>query len=151
MLAKLFILFVTIPLLEVFLLVKLAHALDWPTVLGIVVLTAMLGAHLSRREGLTHLRRIQRSFAEGRNPAPELLEGLMILIAAVLLITPGLITDSVGFLLLIPATRRPLRSLLQNWLKRHFAGHIIMQQPGSVPPEEREVINVTPEHPDEDL
>jgi UPF0716 protein FxsA len=143
MLFKLFLLFVTIPVIEVYLLFRLASVLDWGTVLLIVVLTALLGAHLSRREGIMHLHRIQKSFAEGKDPAPELLEGLMILIAAVLLITPGLLTDATGFLLLIPATRKPLRVLLQRWLKKHFVNRVFVNRAGT-PPEEREVINVTP-------
>jgi UPF0716 protein FxsA len=143
MLFRLFLLFVTIPVVEVYLLFWLAHVLDWGTVLAIVILTAIIGAHLSHREGVMHLHRIQRSFAEGRDPAPELVEGLMILIAAVLLITPGLLTDTVGFLLLIPFTRRLLRGALMRWLKRHFVNRVFMHR-AATPPEEREVIDVTP-------
>jgi UPF0716 protein FxsA len=149
MLTRLFLLFLLVPLLEVYLLVQVADVVGWPTMLAIVVLTALLGAHLARREGILHLHRIQRSFAEGQNPAPELLEGVMILLAAVLLLTPGLITDAVGFILLIPATRRPLRGVLLNWLKRHSVNWLFVQRPGALPGEP-EVIDVTPDGFDED-
>jgi UPF0716 protein FxsA len=149
MLLRLFLIFATIPVVEVYLLFWLAHVLDWGTVLAIVILTALLGAHLSHREGVMHLHRIQRSLAEGKDPAPELVEGLMILIAAVLLITPGLLTDTVGFLLLIPVTRRLLRGVLMRWLKRHFVNRVFMHR-AAPPQEKREVINVTPGHHDEE-
>ena len=149
MLFRLFLLLLIVPAVELWLLVRLAHAVGWLPMLVIVILTAMLGAHLARREGILQLHRIQRSFAEGHDPAPELIEGLMILLAAVLLITPGLMTDAVGFLLLIPVTRRPLRGLVQAWLKRHFVNRVFVHRAGPEP-EEREVIDVTPESFDED-
>jgi UPF0716 protein FxsA len=143
MMFRLFLLFLTVPVVEIYILVQLAHRLDWGAVLVIVVLTALLGAHLAKREGVMHLHRIQRSFSEGRDPAPQLLEGLMILLAAVLLITPGLLTDAFGFVLLVPLTRRPLRVVLQRWLKKHFVNQVFVHQAGAEP-EEREVIDVTP-------
>lgn len=149
MLIRLFLLFVIVPVLELYLLVQLAGLVGWPRMLLLVVLTALLGAHLARREGILHLHRIKRSFAEGRNPGPELVEGLMILLAAVLLLTPGLLTDAVGFVLLFPATRRPLRGVVLAWLKRHFSSQIFVHSTG---PEaaDAEVIDVTPDGLDED-
>jgi len=149
MLFRLFLLFLIVPAVEIWLLVRLADVVGWIPMLAIVILTAMLGAHLARREGLLQLHRIQRSFAEGQDPAPELIEGLMILVAAILLITPGLMTDTVGFLLLLPVTRRPLRGLVQAWLKRHFVNQVFIHHAGPEP-EEREVIDVTPDSFDED-
>ena len=149
MFLRLFLLFATIPVVEVYILVQLAHRLDWGTVLAVVVLTALLGAHLARREGILHLHRIQQCLSEGGNPAPQLLEGLMILIAGVLLITPGLLTDAVGFLLLAPVVRRPLRGVLERWLRRHFVNRVFVHRPGPAP-EERDVIDVTPDRTDGD-
>jgi len=149
MLIRLFLLFLLVPILELYLLLQVAEVVGRLNTVLLVVLTALLGAHLARREGILHLHRIQRSFAEGQNPAPELLEGLMILLAAVLLLTPGLLTDAAGFILLIPATRRPLRGVLLKWLKTHSVNWLFVQR-GGPPPGEPEVIDVTPDGSDED-
>ncbi len=106
--------FIVMPLLELWLLVKLGgHYGVVPTLL-LVVLTGIAGAWMARTQGLMVLLSIQREMAEGRMPAPQMIDGVMILVAGVLLLTPGLITDAAGFLLLVP----PVRATIRVWLRR---------------------------------
>jgi UPF0716 protein FxsA len=83
----------------------------WPT-LGLVVASAVIGVLLLRRQGLGALRRIQAETAAGRVPAGELLDGVMIVAAGLLLLLPGLLTDLAGYLLFVPAVRRAVRAFL---------------------------------------
>lgn len=99
---------------ELALLLRIGDIVGPWTTLGIVVLTGLLGATLARLEGLRVAIRIQEDLHEGRMPAPYILDGVMILIAGAVLITPGFITDTAGFLLLIP----PFRLFIKQWVKR---------------------------------
>jgi UPF0716 protein FxsA len=118
MLIKLILVMTLVPLAELALLVQLTRL--WDSLLltiGIVLATGLIGAALARHEGLRVWHRIEGSLAAGQIPGNSLLDGLLILIAAALLITPGLMTDAVGFLLLIPPTRTAVRKLLTRWLR----------------------------------
>ncbi len=106
--------FILLPIVELWLLFKVAAVLDFGTTLLIVVMTGFIGAWLARAQGVMVMLQIQRDLAEGRMPAPRMIDGMMILIAGALLITPGLITDTVGFLLLAP----PIRVLIRGWLRQ---------------------------------
>ena len=106
--------FIIMPILELSVLLKVHDAVGLTYTLGLVVLTGFIGAFLAKAQGLMVMGQIQRDLAEGRMPAPRLMDGVMILVAGVLLITPGLITDTIGFLLLVPATRRAIRTWLRN-------------------------------------
>jgi UPF0716 protein FxsA len=120
MVAKLFILFVTIPVIEIALMLTIGAKIGiWMTLL-IIVATAVLGASLAHREGLKTWWRIQGKLARGVMPEEELIDGLMILIASVVLLTPGFFTDAIGFLLLIARVRR----VIKRWLWRQFNQHI---------------------------
>lgn len=97
--------FVAIPMIEIALFISVGGAIGlWPT-LAIVLLTAFLGTHLVRSQGLAAIGNVQRSFNELNDPTEPLAHGAMILIAGVLLLTPGFFTDAVGFALLTPAFR----------------------------------------------
>ncbi len=99
-------LFFLIPLIEIYLLIKVGSWLGaWATVL-LVVLTAVLGAFLLRQQGLATLERVRKSIAQGQVPAIEMLEGAMLIVGGALLLTPGFFTDAIGFICLIPALRR---------------------------------------------
>lgn len=101
----LFVLFVGVPLLEIAAFIKIGEAIGVvPTLLGCVV-TAVAGAILVRIQGFGVLRRAQAAMAQRHAPVDELAHGVMILIAGVLLMTPGYVTDTMGFLLLIPPLR----------------------------------------------
>jgi UPF0716 protein FxsA len=121
-LLKLILLLSVVPFTELYLLVKLTEWWDsfWYTVL-LIVATGVLGGWLARREGLRALRRIQNQLGEGQLPGAAMLDGLLILIAGALLLTPGIITDAVGLLLLAPPGRRAARRLLTRWIKRRMA------------------------------
>ena len=116
MLLKLFLAFTLIPLVEIYLLIKLGQNFGAITSILLVIFTGILGAYLARMEGLRTLFRIQETMREGRMPGEELLDALLIAIAGLVLITPGFITDVVGFLLLFPFTRM----LANNWLKERM-------------------------------
>lgn len=97
--------FIAVPLIEIALFIQVGGVIGlWPT-LAIVLLTALLGSWLVRREGLRALADLQQSFNTLQDPTEPLAAGAMILFAGALLLTPGFFTDAVGFLLLIPQTR----------------------------------------------
>lgn len=120
MFIKLILLFTLIPLIELVVLIKLGNIIGLiPTIL-IVILTGILGASLTRSQGLNTLNRIQSDLSRGVVPAENLLNGVLILVGGVVLLTPGLLTDTLGFLLLIPATRNRFKCLLKNRLKQRI-------------------------------
>ena len=113
MLLKLFLAFTIIPIIEIYLLIEIGSMFGALTAVALVILTGFFGAFLARMQGLQTLYRIQESLREGRMPSGELLDALLIGIAGLVLLTPGFLTDSAGFLLLIPATRNAIK----NWLR----------------------------------
>lgn len=120
MLAKIFLLFLTIPLIEIALMLTIGAQIGiWMTLL-IILGTAVLGAALAHREGLKTWWRIQQKLASGVMPEEELIDGLMILIASIVLLTPGFLTDAMGFLLLHAGARRTVK----RWLWRKFSQRI---------------------------
>lgn len=114
----LFLLFVAVPIIEIALFIQVGGVIGlWPT-LGIVILTAIAGTSLMRLQGMQTLARLQSSLAEGRNPADPMAQGAMILVAGVLLLTPGFFTDAVGLALLLP----PVRVALIKWAASRMTG-----------------------------
>jgi UPF0716 protein FxsA len=113
-------LFVTVPLIELALLVWLGRRMGLlPTVL-LVVATGILGATLARRQGLAALRDFRTAVDRGQLPHRELVGGVLILLAGAVLLTPGLLTDVAGFLLLVPAVRRRVRDRVVESLGRRW-------------------------------
>ncbi len=112
MLVRLLLLFTVVPVLELMLLLELGRVVGLAPTLAIVLLTGVVGAWLARWQGLATLRTVQTEMAGGRVPAGALVDGLLILVAGALLLTPGLLTDTVGFLLLVPPTRAAVRTAL---------------------------------------
>lgn len=119
----LFLLFFLVPILEIYILIQVGSEVGALITILLVVLTALLGAWLLRLQGLSTLARMRRSLAQGELPATSLLEGVMLLVAGALLLTPGFFTDALGFLLLVPVLRRNLvREFLRsslNWTGAH--------------------------------
>ena len=112
--------FIGVPLLEIAVFIQVGGFLGlWPT-LAIVILTAVIGTALLRIQGLATLARAQAQMNQGALPARELFDGACLLIAGVLLLTPGFVTDGFGFLLFLPAARDFLRGMLS----RHMAGRM---------------------------
>jgi UPF0716 protein FxsA len=110
----LLIFFIIVPIIEMVILIKVGGIIGALPTVALVVLTATLGIWLLKREGLATLTRVQQKFALGQMPETELLEGLMLLIGGALLLTPGFVTDAIGFACLLPASRRPIA----RWLTR---------------------------------
>jgi UPF0716 protein FxsA len=113
---RLFLLFTFLPFVELWLLLQLARRTGVGGTIAVVVTTALTGAALVRWQGLRTVRRIQEQLAAGAVPSNALADGLFILLAGAFLVTPGLITDTIGFLLLIP----PVRKLLSGWVVQQF-------------------------------
>ena len=113
----LILLFVVLPFVELVLLIELGRSLGLPETLGLVILTGVTGAALARSQGFRAVQRIRQALRENRLPATEVVDGFMIFAAGLLLITPGLITDSVGFALLIPRFRAVLRRRGSRFLR----------------------------------
>jgi len=118
MLFKLILVLTITPIIELYLLIQLTQLTSFATTLLVILATGVVGAALARMEGLRVLGRIQSEMQQGRLPGDSLLDGGMILVAGALLVTPGILTDTVGFLILIPFTRAALRRLLKRWLRR---------------------------------
>jgi UPF0716 protein FxsA len=117
-------LFIAVPLAELALLLKVNEHLGWQNTLALVILTGFVGAVLAKAQGMAVVSRIQEDMREGRMPAPRLMDGVMILIAGALLVTPGLMTDTVGFLLLVPPVRAGIRRYLKNKIEQQMrTGH----------------------------
>ncbi|NLL14638.1 MAG: FxsA family protein [Fibrobacter sp.] len=122
MLARLVLLFTVLPLIELVILIEIGtHIGAFSTVL-VVIATAIIGASLAKIQGINTIKRIQKSLAEGRIPAEELLDGFLIFIAGLLLIAPGFLTDISGFLFLIPVSRNRIKlwvkRKMQQWINR---------------------------------
>lgn len=118
MFLRLLLLFTVVPLIELALLIQIGRVIGLAATIAIVLLTGIVGATLARWQGLATLRRVQTEMAEGRVPTDALVDGLLILVAGAVLFTPGLITDTIGFLLLIPPTRAAVRRALVDAFRR---------------------------------
>jgi UPF0716 protein FxsA len=114
MLLGLFFLFTLVPLLELYLLIRLGTYVGAVDTIAIVIGTGIAGGLLAKSQGLAVLDRIRAELNQGRLPAESLFDGLLILMAGAMLVTPGLLTDGLGLLLLIPWSRQAIKS----WLKR---------------------------------
>ena len=99
-------------LLEVLVLAKVAGLIGWPITIIATVVTALLGSYLFRRQGLETWVRLNQRMQQGDMPGQEMVEGIMLLLGGALLITPGFITDAVGFALLLPFSRRAMADYL---------------------------------------
>lgn len=106
--AVLFLLLLLVPLVEIYLLIQVGGLIGAIPTIALVVFTALLGTMLLRFQGWATLQRTRMTMAQGQVPALEMLEGVLLVLAGILLLTPGFITDAVGFLLLVPALRRAL-------------------------------------------
>ncbi|MBU1006927.1 MAG: FxsA family protein [Candidatus Omnitrophica bacterium] len=113
MLGYLILLFTLVPLVELAILIKIGQYMGIAYTIGLVLLTGIAGAYLAKMQGLITLRRIQEDINQGVMPADKLFDGVLILCSGILLLTPGLLTDIVGFMGLIPLTR----NLLKRWVK----------------------------------
>lgn len=120
---KLFLLFAILPIIEIALLINVGEQIGgWNTVL-IVILTAITGAYLVRQQGLTTLLQAQQKMRQGALPGQEMAEGLLLVIAGVLLVTPGFVTDTIGLLFCLPISRPFIASHLLKSLSVRIVNH----------------------------
>ena len=125
MLLRLLLLFTVVPLVELWLLVRIGEVVGLGFTLALVIVTGFVGAALARREGLRCWLAAQEKINRGELPTDSLLDGLMILLAGAVLITPGVLTDLFGFALLMP----PVRGTLRRWLARRIRAQIVVTHP----------------------
>lgn len=120
MLFRLIILFTIIPLIELVLLIKIGGIIGLIPTIAMVILTGILGASLTRSQGIMIINKIKNEMNSGRVPTENLLNGVLILVGGIVLLTPGLLTDLFGFMLLIPITRDFFKKILKEKLKNHI-------------------------------
>ena len=116
MISRLLFLFILVPLLELYILIKIGGYLGAFQTVALVVFTALLGIVLVRLEGLRTLQKIRQSLSQGIVPAEEMVDGVLIFVGGILLIIPGVLTDLFALVLLIPYTR----TIFKRWLRRRF-------------------------------
>ena len=116
MFGRLLILFIVVPLVELAILLKLHELMGLGSTIMLVLCTGFLGASLARQQGFSALGKIQQAMTSGKAPGIEIVEGVLVLVAGAVLITPGLLTDLVGFSLLAP----PIRKQIAKYLAKRF-------------------------------
>jgi len=109
-----------IPLADTLFLIVVADVLGWPETVLLVVLTGLVGMLLVRAEGRSTLRSLQTKLATGGLPTDELMDGALLVAAGAFLLTPGVVTDAIGFLLAVPITRYPIREVLARYVVRPY-------------------------------
>lgn len=121
----LFVAFLLVPVIELYVIVEVAGSIGIIPTLGLLVAVSVFGAFMVRREGVGVLTRARRLLRSGELPTDEILDGVLVLAAAALLLTPGFVTDAVGLALLIPPARAVARQLMGRrflrWLSLPFA------------------------------
>jgi len=121
----LLLLFLAVPVAEIYVLFEVGSALGAPMTIGLVILTAVVGAALMRTEGMATIARVQQEMRTGQLPATGIIEGALLLFSGALLLTPGFLTDAFGFILVFRPTRMAIA--------RTIASRAVMQMhvPGS--------------------
>ena len=116
----LLVIFVLTTLTELYLIMEISVTIGWPRTIAWTILTGVAGSWLARREGRKTLAEIRADMEQMRMPTRSLIDGALILFSGGLLITPGFLTDAVGFSLLLPFTRKGYRKLLTIWFQSRF-------------------------------
>ncbi len=124
MILRLFFLFAIVPVIELYLLIRIGSVIGALNTIVIVIATAAAGAFFTRREGLRTMQRIRMNMSRGIMPSQEMFDAVLIFVAGLVLITPGFLTDITGFLLLIPHSRAVIKRFItqkaNEWLQnRH--------------------------------
>jgi UPF0716 protein FxsA len=116
----LIVVFIVVPLAELYVILKVGDSIGWLPTLAILVIDSLLGSVLLRTQGRTVWRRFNAAVNEGRIPHREVMDGVLVIFGGAFLITPGFITDVLGLVLLIPPTRTVIRGILQRRLGRRI-------------------------------
>ncbi|HZG79387.1 MAG TPA: FxsA family protein [Brevibacillus sp.] len=114
----LIVLFIVVPAIELWGLIAVGKVIGGWTTVALVILTGVVGAWLAKQQGLQVFRLIQLQLSRGQMPTETLIDGVLVLIGGILLMTPGFFSDAIGLILLIPYTRMIIRHLLKLWLWR---------------------------------
>ena len=120
MFIKLLVIFIFVPVMELYILIEAGRTIGIGATLGLIMATGIAGAWLARSQGLEILRKIQLETANGQMPAQTLIDGALILVGGLLLLTPGFFTDALGFSFLVPITRELWRKGLRAWLEKQI-------------------------------
>ena len=148
----LLLLFIIVPVAELLLLIEIGQHVGSLTTVGIIMATGILGASLARQQGLRTLARLRQELDHGRIPTDPIADGVLILVAAAVLITPGVLTDLFGFLCLIPTCRQLMKRYLKRWFQHAVrTGSVrVNVAPGGRADRTRHepMKNVTPPRPD---
>jgi UPF0716 protein FxsA len=131
MFLKLFLLFLIVPVIEIYLLIKVGSLIGGLATVAVLLLISLLGAYLVRSQGFRIIARIQEELSRGRLPAAQMLDGALVFVGGVLLMTPGFFTDFLGIFFLIPVTRSVIKMWLGLWLQARIArgGFVMRRRP----------------------
>ena len=125
--AVLALLFLVVPLLELFVIIQVGQAIGALNTVGILLLDSIIGGWLMKREGIAALRRFQNKLSTGQLPENELVDGFLSLFGGALMLTPGFLSDLLGIALLLP----PVRAVLRPLIKRQVGRRIVLTGPGT--------------------
>jgi UPF0716 protein FxsA len=118
---KLFLLFLIVPVIEIYLIIKVGSVIGGLATVATLLCISLLGAYLVRDQGVRIVMQIREELSRGRLPAAQMLDGALVFIGSVLLMTPGFFTDFIGIFFLIPATRRVIKMWLGLWLQSRLS------------------------------
>ena len=119
-------LFIVVPALEIYVLIKVGGIIGPLPTVGIIIGTGMAGAALAKHQGFAAVRKVQRAMMEGREVGGSLVGAALVLVAAVFMVTPGFITDTVGILLLLPPVRALIAPVIVRWGARRFISGVVI-------------------------
>ncbi|HUH00464.1 MAG TPA: FxsA family protein [Kofleriaceae bacterium] len=138
-------LFIVVPALEILVIIEVGGILGALPTLGVIIVTGLAGAALAKHQGLAAMRQVQGSMGEGREMGLSMVSAALVLVAGVMMLTPGFITDTAGILLLVPPVRRVAARRLVAWGRRRVVtGGVVM---GGFPPPERRDDDLDPPPP----
>ena len=115
---RLILIFIVVPLMEILLLIEIGSRIGTLNTISIIIITGILGGYMMRQQGFAILANIRMALSQGRMPTGELINGALVLVGGILLLTPGFFTDAVGFVLLIPGSRGFVRKKIQLLIQR---------------------------------
>jgi UPF0716 protein FxsA len=130
MFLKLVLLFTIVPVIEIYLLIKVGSLIGGLTTAAVLLTLSFAGAYLVRHQGFRIMTEIREELSHGTLPAAQLLDGALVLVGGVLLMTPGFFTDFLGIFFLIPVTRRMIKMWLGLWLQSRLSlGAFVIKRP----------------------
>ncbi len=122
MVRKLLPLLLIVPAVEVMILIYSSHLIGVMSTFLLIIATSFIGAFLAKKQGTSLFQKAQRQMSQGHVPSGEILDGMCVLFGGLFLLFPGFLTDVVGFIFLLPFTRRIVKPFLLTWLRRFFQG-----------------------------